>query len=552
MPGPRSPQPIGVNFLGIAGSVAGLAESAAIPPDTMGGVGPTQVLVASNGRLKVFDRAGVLGPLDVEDGVFWASVSNGDFVTDPRVRYDRLSARWFLTIINVPTDLLGNPRGPNRILVAVSSGPTITSAATFTFFQFQQDLPPPAGADLNGFADYDTLGVDRFALYVGANVFTQDTTTFVGSTGFVINKADLIAGTLTVTAFRQIATGTGAGCTTPQGATNDDPAATEGWFVGVDGAVAGRLVLRRVSTPGATPSISGNLDLTVPTTRAPIAVVARDVPFPPLDGLDDRLFVAHVRRNKLTGASSLWTAHNIEVDDTGVAAAGGRNGSRWYEIGTLSGTPTLVQAGTLFDRAASRPRSYWIPSVNMSGQGHMALGASYASLDDYAGVAVAGRLAGDSLGTTAAPTIAQAGLAAYDDILSAFLGFPAQRWGDYSQTVVDPNDDMTFWTFQEYSDTGDFGGWGVRATQLRAPPPATPSSASPPTVAAGQAAVPVSVTGTPTLGSGFFDPGPDTGGPGFANRIAAAVSGGVTVNSVAFVSPTEVTLSLDTTAATAA
>ena len=31
----------------------------------------------------------------------------------------------------------------------------------------------------------------------------------------------------------------------------------------------------------------------------------------------------------------------------------------------------------------------------------------------------------------------------------------------------------------------------------------------------------------------FFDPGPDTGGPGFANHIAATVTGGVTVNAVA-------------------
>jgi uncharacterized repeat protein (TIGR01451 family) len=550
VPGPRLPQAIGVNFLGISGSIAGLGESTAIPPDSMGGVGPTQVVVASNGRLKVFDKSGVLGPLNVEDETFWASVSNGDFVTDPRVRYDRLSTRWFLTIINVPTDILGNPQGPNRILIAVSSGPTITSGSSFTFFQFQQDLPTPAG-DTNGFADYDTLGVDRFALYIGANIFTQDTSTFLGSSVWVVNKANLIAGTLTVSAFRQVATAAGAGCTTPQGATNDDPAATEGYFIGVDGTTAGRLVLRRVSTPGGTPSISGNLNLPVPTTRAPIGVVARDVPSAPLDGLDDRLFVAHVRRNKLTGTSSLWTAHGIEVGATGVAAAGGRNGSRWYEIGTLAGTPTLLQAGTLFDSATTNPRSYWIPSVNMSGQGHMALGTTHASVNDYAGVAVAGRLAGDPAGATAAPTIAQPGLAAYDDIITAFLGLPAQRWGDYSQTLVDPNDDMTFWTFQEYSDAGDFGGWGVRATQLRAPPPATPSSAVPSTVAPGQAAVSVTVTGVPLSGSGFFDPGPDTGGPGFANHIAASVSGSVTVNSVSFTSPSQVMLSLNTTAATA-
>lgn len=550
-PEPRLPQPIGVNFLGIAGSIAG-SESAAIPPDSMGGVGPTQVVVASNGRLKVFDKNGGPGPLNVDDGVFWASVSGGNIVSDPRVRYDRLSARWFLTIIDVPTNILGNPLGPNRILIAVSSGSTITNTSSFTFFQFQQDVPPPAGADVNGFADYDTLGIDRFAVYIGANIFTQDTSAFVGSSAWVINKANLIAGTLTVTAFRQLATSVGVGCTTPQGATNDDPAATDGYFIGVDGITAGRLVLRHVSDPGGIPSISGNLNITVPATRAPIGVFAQGLPTtPPLDGLDDRLFVAHVRRNKLTGTSSLWTAHNIEVDATGVAAAGGRNGSRWYEIGGLTSTPTLLQAGTLFDSAATSPRSYWIPSVNMSGQGHMALGATYASVNDYAGVAVAGRLAGDAAGATAAPTIAQAGLSAYDDNITVLLGLPAQRWGDYSQTVVDPNDDMTFWTFQEYSDTGDFGGWGVRATQLRAPPPAMPSSATPSTVAPGQAAVSVTVTGTPLSGSGFFDPGPDTGGPGFANRIAASVNGGVAVNSVTFTSPTQVTLSLDTTAASA-
>jgi uncharacterized repeat protein (TIGR01451 family) len=545
-PEPRLPQPVGVNFLGITGSLSGLGDSASVPPDSMGGVGPTQIVVASNGRLKIFNKNGTLGPLNVADDVFWESVRNGDFVTDPRVRYDRLSARWFLTIINVPTDILGNPQGPNRILIAVSSGPTITSASSFTFFQFEQDDPSPAGVDQNGFADYDTLGVDRFAVYIGANIFTQDTTAYLGSTGFVVNKEDLINGTLNVTAFRQIATGTGVGCTTPQGATNDDPAATEGYFVGVDGATLGRLVLRRVSNPGGTPSISGNQNITVPTTRAPVDVVAKGLPEFPLDGLDDRLFAAHVRRNKLTGAQSLWTAHNIEVDATGVAAAGGRNGSRWYEIGTLTGTPTLLQAGTLFDSAATNPRSYWIPSANMSGQGHMALGATYAGVNDFAGVAVAGRYAGDPAGFIAAPTIAQASAFVYDDLLGSLFG--EQRWGDYSLTVIDPNDDMTFWTFQEYSATADFAGWGVRATQLRAPPPATPSSASPSTVAPGQAAVSVTVTGASASGSGFFDPGPDTGGPGFANRIAASVSGGVTVNSVTFSSPTEVTLSLDTTA----
>ena len=61
----------------------------------------------------------------------------------------------------------------------------------------------------------------------------------------------------------------------------------------------------------------------------------------------------------------------------------------------------------------------------------------------------------------------------------------------------------------------------------------------------------VVITGASASGSEFFDPGPDTGGPGYSNHIAAAVNGGgVTVNSVTFNSPTSITLNVSTVGAT--
>ena len=39
----------------------------------------------------------------------------------------------------------------------------------------------------------------------------------------------------------------------------------------------------------------------------------------PLDALDIRMFAAMIKKNKLTGVSSLWTAHNIGVNSSGVA-----------------------------------------------------------------------------------------------------------------------------------------------------------------------------------------------------------------------------------------
>lgn len=525
-----TPQTVGTSFLGPR-----LSESGFIPPDSMGAVGPSQVLVIANGRIKVFDKSGVLGGLNATTDTFFGTSGT----SDPHVRYDRLSGRWFVTMIDMAT--------VNRVLIAVSSASTITSASSFTFFSFQHDLvgPTTPNADTGHFADYDTLGVDKFALYVGVNMFTSSIGPFTGTTGFVINKANLLAGTLTVTAFRQIGVNSSAcGVFTPQGVHNDDPQATEGYFIGVDVCTFSKLVLRRVTNPGGTPSISGNLNLTVPTTTNPIDQVASGSA-QPLDALDNRLFAASIHTNAITGAKTLWTAHNIQVNSSGTASGtGGRNGSRWYEIGNLTTTPTLSQSGTLFDSATSNPLGYWIPSVAMSGQGHMAMASSVASAVSFAGIAAVGRLRTDALGTIQTPTLAQAGVGSYNVQSTA-----VQRWGDYSQVVVDPNDNQTMWTFQEYADATN--SWGVRAIQLKAPPPATPAVSTPATVASGQASVNVTINGTSMSGSEFFDPGPDTGGPGFLNHIAASISGGVTVNTVTFVSPTQVTLNISTVGATA-
>jgi hypothetical protein len=515
----------------------------------MGSVGPDQILVHTNGRVKLFDKTGAPAPsgtpLDVDDDAFWNSVRDGFPVSDPHVEYDRLSGRWFLTIINIP------PSGANRVLIAVSSGPMITDEDTFTFFQFQFDqVGTTPNVDTGKFADYPTLGVDGLALYIGVNVFDSSAGGFSDTTAFVVNKADLIAlptPTLTVTAFRDLIGPAGTtGPFTPQGVHNPDPGATEGYFVGIDFYDFGELVIRRITDPGGTPSVSSNITLAVPPTAFPMLGVPQPSPGPDLDDIDHRLFAAAIARDP-AGELRLWTAHNIEVNASGNASStGNRDGSRWYEIGNLTGAPTVVQSGTLFDSAASQPHSYWIPSIAANGQGHAVLGSSRAGANGttgFAGVAVAERLATDAAGTLGPPSLLQSSSSLYD------VGpGTRKRWGDYSQTVIDPNDNMTFWTFQEYTNATN--SWGVQVIELKAPPPAEPSALSPSTVPA-CSSVDVEVTGTSTDGSGFFDPGPDTGGPGFANHIEGAVDGGVTVNAATFTDPTHVTIDVDTSAASA-
>jgi hypothetical protein len=518
--GPSAPFPAGTSFLG-----AQLSESGAIPPDSMGSVGPGQVLVAVNGRIKVFSKAGALGALNVSDLTFWSSVRNSQDVTDPQVEYDRLSGRWIVSAVNLA-------RKNNRIMVAVSSGPTITGSSSFTFFFF-----PSNGSGL--FADYPQMGVDRNAIYIGTNDFKS---AFLSNTSaFVIRKSSVTGGgPIVVTAFHNLIGGSGAGPFAPQPAQDMEPTVNQGYFVGIDNAVFGRLDVRRVSNPGGTPTLSGNLAISVPTTYFPLDVPAQGSTNN-LDALDDRLFEAMIARRP-NGALSLWTAHNIRVNSSGVGGSGGdRTADRWYQIGSLSTTPSLIQSGTMFDPAASNPRFFWMPSIAANGQGHASLNSSTAGVGRFAAVASMGRLATDPSGTTRAFTITQSSSSPYN--------IQPPRWGDYSQTVVDPTNNMTFWTFQEYANATN--SWGVRVIKLQAPPPAKPSSASPANVPQGSPSVSVTITGTSSNGSGFFDPGPDTGGPGFSKHIAAAVDGGVTVNSVTYTNPTHVTLNLNTTAASA-
>ena len=518
--GPLAPQAVGTSFLG-----AQFSDTIGfVPPDSMADIGPNQIVVCVNGRIRTFTKAGIAdGALSMDTSNFFLSVNGNNGVSDPRVRYDRISGRWFITMITVNT--------PNRVLIAVSSGPTISSGSSFTLFQFQHDLVGTTpNSDTGFFADYDTLGVDVNALYIGVNIFNGNT--FQNTTGFVVKKASLLTGTLTVTAFRQLITGRGPnkhGPFTPHGVNNDDPNATEGYFIGVDDASFGLLDVRRVSTPGGVPSLSGNLAITVPSTDSPMGNVPAQGSTLNLDDLDDRLFATRMHNG------SLWTAHNIEVNATGTAnSSGGRDGSRWYEITNLSGTPTLRQSGTVFDSAASNPRSFWIPSCAMSGQGHTAFGSSVAGASEHAEIATAGRLAADVLGTMQAPTTAVTSTTSYN--LNS--GGSDYRWGDYSVVSVDPNDDMTMWAVQEYCNANN--SWGVQVIQLKAPPPATPASASPSVVTQGVANVNIVVAGTSINGSGFFDPGVS-----FSNHISATVNGGgVTVNAVTYNNPTNITLNL--------
>jgi len=539
---------------GLSFDAVTLSDTGNFPPDSMGTVGPTQFIAATNGRIRSFTKAGVADSvLDVDPNVFFASVMTPvagavvlNFTSDPQIRYDRFTGRWYISIIDIPcTNATCTTTAPNRWLLAVSdaaSNGTISGSTVWTFFQFQAS----PGTD---FCDYPSLGVDVNALYVGCNMFSS-AGSFLGTNGYVIRKTSILgAGPIAVTMFASMVSGgAGSGPFAPRGVDNYDATATEGYFVGPDNATFSTLMFRRVSNPGsATPTISANISMTVPTTTFPNRVEHAGNTGGAngnLDSLDDRLYAAMIRNGRL------WTAHNFRVNAAGVAntAAETRNAVRWYEAQNLTTTPTLVQSGTVFDNAATRAaaRQYWIPSIAANGQGHAVVGFTMAGALVGATPAYTSRLSTETLGTmNGGPPAAAASTfgtttANYNPAADPG-GASGRRWGDYSYTVVDPIDDMTIYTVQEYNQA--LNSYAVRVGKLLAPPPATPTCSGSPITFAGPTGN-VVINASSSGGSGFYDPGANLPPPALPfNHINATVTN-ATVNSVTYNSPTQVTLNI--------
>ena len=530
-------QSVNSNFLTIWGSYALVSgrESPYTPPDNCGDVGTTQIIATANTRMKVFTKPSVTGPasttptgtstttlsavVNVDLNTFFTNTSLGiSSISDPHVRFDRLSGRWFVVAIEV------NHTTNNYCCVAVSNGPTITSSSNFSFFYFSV---AGTGGSSNDFFDYPTLGVDKNSLYIGGNMFANQSS-FSGSNMWVLNKASLIAGTLTVTSFPHGVTSTDM--YTPQGVHNDDPGAANGYFIGASQTQYSKLVIRRVSYSGSTPTLSGDLNLTTSTTYTPKTVPT--LGGTAIDGDDRRLCAAMIKKNKITGTANLWVAQGTLINSSGIGGSGGdRDGALWLEIGNLATTPAILQAATLYDgvNPTSSAVYYTYPTIALSGQGHNVMGFTSAGPAKYAQAAAAGRYSTDPAGTFQSAVDFTTTTSTYNP--------GANRWGDFTQTVVDPNDDMTMWTFSEYAPTTN--SWGVRAAQFKAPAPATPVLASTPACGT---TTNITINGTSTNNSEFFDPGADAGGPGF-NHLNVAVSGPATigVTNIVFVNPTQIT-----------
>ena len=80
-----------------------------------------------------------------------------------------------------------------------------------------------------------------------------------------------------------------------------------------------------------------------------------------------------------------------------------------------------------------------------------------------------------------------------------------RRWGGVSSTVVDGCDGSTIWTLQQFTDS--VNSYGLAVARTVGPGAATPVGVTPSVIASGVASIDLQVTATSSGGTAFFDPG---------------------------------------------
>jgi hypothetical protein len=117
---------------------------------------------------------------------------------------------------------------------------------------------------------------------------------------------------------------------------------------------------------------------------------------------------------------------------------------------------------------------FWFnyPSISVNSKNDVLFGFSRFSSTTFASAGYTYRDGTDAAGTMRDPVIFKAG----EDCYVKDFGSGRNRWGDYSHTMVDPTDDCSLWTIQEYAklqapptvggSTSKWGTWWARVNAI--------------------------------------------------------------------------------------
>jgi hypothetical protein len=423
-----------------------------IPPDTMGAAGPNHLMTMLNSQVRIQDKTGTdLGTVTLDTWWTFGTGLSGD-PFDPRIIYDSLSGRW-MAVVDA-----NRSTATSRTWFAVSN----TDDPTGIWYYYTINMESPNSNSL--WHDYPDLGTNRHWIALTNNMF--DASGFFQGLGLiVIDKTTLPpAPILSGWVFNQgFDSWGGRSGFTLRPALTFDP--LEEVLYMVDGNYW-------ASYPGGGPA-TGLIRLSQITGAPPAVPVCSFVPdgSGPVPGTGQFWTTEDYDPWYQINAHQLGTTTRVRTNDSRILNAVYRNGRlwfthsagrpnngdygvglnrtvvSWYEVNPLllnTQPNPVLQSGTLDPGVDGH---YFFPSITANRNNDAALGFSRSDPSTYVAAAATGRQSGDPTGTMDPITVIKPG----EDSYVKDFGSGRVRWGDYSATVVDPVDDTTFWTIQEYA-----------------------------------------------------------------------------------------------------
>ena len=449
-----SPSPV-LNFEGAPDEAKGGGTSGTynIPPDTYGAVGLDKVFVNLNNNYRILDKTTGTQLSLVSMTAFWAPLGAPDAtgVFDPRIVYDPYNNRWLVVVVS------NGSSGASRMLLAISQ--THDPQGNYNLYAFDPDA---AGATL--WMDFPMLGFNKNWVVVSGNMFTI-AGAFSQSRIFAIDYPSLRGGIATATLF----SGLTAFCIHPAETFSSTEETmylpnhfSSGGATYALNTITGTPALPvytsdpsgfRIRPGGGWVEPGGNIGpQTCVTGVAPVFTCPGA-----LTGVD--VGDANLRGNVVFRGGAIWYAQTVGLP------AGGPITHTAVQWTKLNPSGTFNDGGRIEDPAATSASGSWYtyPTIAVNASNDVTVGFSKLDGTSYPGSAYAFRFATDAAGTMQDPVVYKAGI----DYYEKDFGGGRNRWGDYSHTMVDPLNDASFWTLQEYArlratpNVDGYSKWGT-------------------------------------------------------------------------------------------
>jgi hypothetical protein len=431
-----------------------------IPPDVGGAVGRTMIMSGYNNNYRIHGKSDGSEIATLGTATFWAPSGETALssLTDPRTMYDPYNDRW---IAVMQTFVAGN----GNILVGVSQTPDPTG--NWYLYRFS------TGATV----DFPNVGFNKNWIVVSINRYS--------------NAGTFQRGITLIVDYPLARAGTGSGSIVTQQMNThfcSSPCATYSatsdtlYIVTHLTSSSGTYAIDTVTGTPSAPVYTAGGTQTRPgggwaqpggqilPQSAPNSGASVCSPPCALESQDAQLRSAPVHRG-----GHIYYAQTIGLPSTGLA----HTGVQWTKLAVPGGT--FVEGGRIEDPAATSTNGgkwYAYPHIAVNAAGDAMVGYSQFSSAQHPSAGYSMHLAGDAAGSVRDPVIYKPG----EDYYHKDFGSGRNRWGDFSQAQVDPSDDMSLWTVQEYAkqrvstNDGTSGAngsrWGTWWANVAGPAPA--------------------------------------------------------------------------------